>query len=126
MACETIRDDKKISLRISIRSLYPIMVSIAGLDGIRAQDPYQSTGFLQPLTLPGSSCAGISCFVINLFSYLCNPSAGFRRDTHIGASHSCLASAFRSGTGSDFPSASGAGAYGYIGLHRHEQDRCDD
>ena len=34
MACETIRDDKNISLRISIRSLYAIMVSIAGLDEI--------------------------------------------------------------------------------------------
>ena len=55
----------------------------------RAQDPYQLLGFLQPLTFPGSSCAGISCFVINLFSYLCNPSAGFRF-TLVGLSTDCL------------------------------------
>ena len=50
----------------------------SSLDEIRTQDPYQLIGFLQPLFLPGSSCVGISRFVINLFSYLCNPSAGFR------------------------------------------------
>ena len=61
----------------------------SSLDEIRAQNPYQSTGFLQPLSLPGSSCAGISCFVINLFSYLCNPSAGFRF-TLVGLSTDCL------------------------------------
>ena len=49
----------------------------SSLDEIRTQDPYQKIGFLQPLGVPGSPCVGISCFVINLFSYLCNPSAGF-------------------------------------------------
>ena len=50
----------------------------SSLDEIRTQDPYQLVGFLQPLNSPGSPCAGISFFVINLLSYLCNPSAGFR------------------------------------------------
>ena len=52
-------------------------LSPSSLDEIRTQDPYQLHGFLQPLLGPGSSCAGISFFVINLLSYLCNPSAGF-------------------------------------------------
>ena len=32
-------------------------------DEIRTQNPYHSTGFLQPLFLPDSSCVGISCFL---------------------------------------------------------------